>query len=91
MPVIHKSVVTAILYIENTLTADCFKPENINILSILTSQVAISLENSKYFAQQMSVVQELAEMHRKIAQNESSYRRIQEEFIDRKRYRNWIH
>ncbi len=83
MPVVHKMRISAILYVENVLTADCFKAEQINVLGILTSQVAISLENSRYFKDQITSMQELAEVQRQIAQNESMYRRVQEEFIDR--------
>jgi signal transduction histidine kinase len=83
MPVVHKNNLSAILYIENNLITDCFKSKQISVLSILTLQVAISLENSRFFQDQFRAMEELAHVQKKIAQNENMHRREHEEFIDR--------
>ena len=82
LPVIRKEEVIAVLYVENTLIIDCFKPEQVNVLSILTTQVAISLENAKYFNQQMEVTRKLTETEIN-REKENQYHAQQEEFVDR--------
>ncbi|KAL0482820.1 autoinducer 2 sensor kinase/phosphatase LuxQ [Acrasis kona] len=83
MPVIYQNEVKAVLYLENTLTTDCFKSEQVNVLNILITQVAISLENSKFFDSRMKAMEELAEVQTNRAREEEAFRRKQEEFIDR--------
>ncbi len=82
LPVIRKEEVIAVLYVENTLITDCFKPEQVNVLSILTTQVAISLENAKYFNQEMEMTRKLTETEINRAK-EKQYHAQQEEFVDR--------
>jgi GAF domain-containing protein len=83
MPVVHQNDLKAVLYLENNLTTDCFKEDQVNVLSILTSQVAISLENTKFFHSRMKAMEELTDVQRRRAQEEEEYRKKQEEFIDR--------
>jgi signal transduction histidine kinase/ActR/RegA family two-component response regulator len=83
MPVVHQNELKAVLYVENNLTTDCFKDDQVNVLSVLTSQVAISLENMTVFNSRMKAMEELAEVQRRRAQEEENYRKKQEEFIDR--------
>ncbi|KAL0488543.1 hypothetical protein AKO1_015771 [Acrasis kona] len=82
MPVTHQNELRAILYVENELATDCFTSERINVLSILTSQMAISLQNSRSFKEQLKI-QQVAEFQRGRAQEAEIYREKQEEFIDR--------
>lgn len=48
-PILNKGKLTGILYMENNLTADAFTPKRLEILRIIASQAAISLENAKLF------------------------------------------
>ncbi|KAL0480300.1 hybrid signal transduction histidine kinase DhkK [Acrasis kona] len=82
VPVIYQNIIKAILYVENNLTTDCFRTEHIDILSILTNQVAISLENSHFFDLKMKAMEELT-VQRERVKEEKEYRMRQEEFIDR--------
>lgn len=52
MPVIHKSRLSGILYLENRLVSGVFSPGRLEVLEILASQVAISIENARLFEQQ---------------------------------------
>ncbi len=49
MPLLNKGNLSAILYIENNLTANAFTPERKEILGIIAAQAAISLENARLF------------------------------------------
>jgi signal transduction histidine kinase/CheY-like chemotaxis protein len=82
MPVMHQNELKAILYVENSLATDCFTSERVNVLAILTSQMAISIQNSRSFKEQLKI-QQVAEFQRGRAQEADLYRQKQEEFIDR--------
>ena len=49
IPIIHQSKLSCIIYLENRLAPDVFSPEHIEILKVLTSQIAISLEKHNAF------------------------------------------
>jgi GAF domain-containing protein len=83
MPVTHQNELKAVLYCENSKINDCFTMDRITVLNILTNQIAISLENSKYFKIQLKAVQDLAEIQSQRASEEKTYRKKQEEFVDR--------
>jgi GAF domain-containing protein len=55
MPVMHQQNLKAVLYVENNLMSDCFTSERIDILSVLTTQMAISIENSQSFKSRFQV------------------------------------
>ena len=45
-PLINQGKLTGILYLENNLTTGAFTPERLEVLNLLSSQIAISIENS---------------------------------------------
>lgn len=45
-PILHQGKLTGILYFENNLTTDAFTSERLEVLKVLASQAAISLENA---------------------------------------------
>jgi len=45
-PLINQGQLTGILYLENNLTTGAFTPERLEVLNLLSSQIAISIENS---------------------------------------------
>jgi two-component system sensor histidine kinase/response regulator len=57
LPLIHRGTLTGILYLENNLASDTFAPERIRILELLSSQMAIAIENAKIHAHLDSLVQ----------------------------------
>ena len=48
-PIIQQSKLIGILYLENNLTTDAFTPERLEVLQILSSQAAISIENARLY------------------------------------------
>jgi histidine kinase len=49
MPVLQHGKCLAILYLENNLTADAFTPARLEVLNLLSGQIAISLENAELY------------------------------------------
>ncbi len=49
LPVLRQERVLGIIYLENNLTIGAFTQDRLAVLSALTSQIAISLENAKHF------------------------------------------
>ncbi|MGB0385857.1 MAG: AAA family ATPase [Ardenticatenaceae bacterium] len=49
MPLVNQGRLTAILYLENNLTTGAFTPERLEVLNMLSSQAAISLENATLY------------------------------------------
>jgi len=50
LPLLTQGQLTGILYLENNLSEDAFTPTRLEILNLLSSQIAISLKNAKLFA-----------------------------------------
>jgi len=48
-PIMNKGKLSGILYLENNLTANAFTTERLEVLRLLSSQAAISLENARLF------------------------------------------
>ncbi len=46
VPLVNQGQLTGILYLENNLTTDAFTPESLEVLKVLSSQLAISIENA---------------------------------------------
>ncbi len=65
LPVIRHSQMVALLYLENDITPAVFTPERIKILSLLASQAAISLENSRLYESVIQNEKELREISEK--------------------------
>jgi class 3 adenylate cyclase len=49
IPLINQGNLTGILYMENNLTVGAFTPERIEVLNLLSSQMAISIENASLY------------------------------------------
>jgi signal transduction histidine kinase len=60
-PLIHRNKTSGIVYLENNLTTGAFTTERVEILSLLCSQAAISLENAGMYQQQQAYAQTLEE------------------------------
>ncbi|MDM9380612.1 AAA family ATPase [Chlorogloeopsis sp. ULAP01] len=48
-PIVNQGKLIGILYLENKLTAGAFTPERLEILQVLSSQAAISIENARLY------------------------------------------
>jgi signal transduction histidine kinase/CheY-like chemotaxis protein len=49
MPIVHQGKVIGILYLENNLTIGAFTPERLEVLQLLSSQAAISIQNARLY------------------------------------------
>jgi PAS domain S-box-containing protein len=50
IPILHQGNLMGVLYLENHLTTGVFTSQNIEIIQLLSSQVALSLENAQLYA-----------------------------------------
>lgn len=51
IPILHQGKLQTILYLENRVLSQAFNREHVNILQILSSQAAISLQNARLYYQ----------------------------------------
>jgi len=49
-PILTQGNLIGVVYLENNLTTDAFTPDRIEILKVLSSQIAVSVENSLLYA-----------------------------------------
>jgi len=61
LPIIKQRKLSAIIYLENNLTYGAFTPERLQVLQMLTSQAAISIENARLYGQLENKVNERTE------------------------------
>ena len=69
MPIINQGHLIGILYLENKITSGVFTFERQQIINLLSSQAAISIESAQLYSQQQDKIQE-------ISQKEAEYRSI---------------
>lgn len=50
MPLVHQGKPLGVLYLENNLTPGAFTPERLDLLQVLSSQAAISIENARLYS-----------------------------------------
>ncbi len=62
MPIEHQGRLTGILYLENNLLSNAFTPARLEILRLLSSQIAVSMENARLYVQE----RELARMQEEV-------------------------
>ncbi len=66
-PILHQQQLRAILYLENNLTCGAFTPDRLHLLTMLSGQIAISLENAQVMAHLDTKVKErTAQLNAKI-------------------------
>ncbi|MDJ0620526.1 MAG: trifunctional serine/threonine-protein kinase/ATP-binding protein/sensor histidine kinase [Calothrix sp. MO_192.B10] len=69
-PIMHQGHLVAILYLENKLTSGVFTEERLQVINLLSSQTAISLENARLYQQAQQALQDLQQAQLKIVQSE---------------------
>ncbi|MDJ0691231.1 MAG: AAA family ATPase [Xenococcaceae cyanobacterium MO_188.B32] len=60
-PLVDRAKLVGVLYLENNLATDAFTPDRIELLNLLSSQIAISIENAKLYNQLQSERQTLTQ------------------------------
>jgi PAS domain S-box-containing protein len=68
LPILRHSDLTGILYLENNQTPGAFTPDRMEILALLASQAAISLENARFY--------------KKVEDSEQKYRSLYENAVE---------
>ena len=66
VPIVWKSELRSVLYLENTQVAAAFTPQRLEALEVLTAQIAASMENARLFARQLEQRQEIQRANREL-------------------------
>jgi predicted ATPase/serine phosphatase RsbU (regulator of sigma subunit)/tRNA A-37 threonylcarbamoyl transferase component Bud32 len=61
LPLLDKGLLSGILYLENNIANNAFTPDRVEILQILSAEIAISLENARLYRQLAEYNQTLEE------------------------------
>jgi len=70
VPIIKQSKLIGILYLENDLIANAFTTERVELLKLLCTQAAISLENARLYQQSQEALTDLKQAQLQIIQSE---------------------
>jgi PAS domain S-box-containing protein len=80
LPLVNQGQLTGLLYLENHLTTGAFTQERLNVLNLLSSQIAISIKNSLLYMDLEKNVSErsteLAEQTKALWESEKKYRTL---------------
>jgi PAS domain S-box-containing protein len=68
MPLMNQGKLTGLLYLENNLTTNAFTPERLEVIGVLSSQAAISIDNARLYSD--------------LGRNEEKYRTLFEDSRD---------
>jgi signal transduction histidine kinase/DNA-binding NarL/FixJ family response regulator len=77
MPLLNQGKLTGILYLENNLTEGAFTPQRLQVLTLLSSQMAISIENSLLYN---NLEEKVTERTRELAQRTDE---LEQEVVER--------
>ncbi len=69
-PIINQGKLVAILYLENNLTIGAFTDNRVEVLNLICTQAAISLENARLYYQAQQALKELKTSHMQLVQSE---------------------
>ncbi|MCP3871819.1 MAG: GAF domain-containing protein, partial [Desulfobacteraceae bacterium] len=78
MPFFYQGDLTGILYLENNLMTEAFTPTRLGVLNLLSSQIAISIENSLNYANLEKMVKD------RTFELDETNKKLKQEIIDRK-------
>ena len=89
IPLIQKGVLTGVLYLENNASKGAFTPKRLRLLSLLSSQMAISIENAQFYAKLESKVQErtkeLQQRNQELQQALQTIKNVQQQMIQQEK------
>ncbi|MFN6572638.1 AAA family ATPase [Dendronalium sp. ChiSLP03b] len=71
-PILHQGKLLGILYLENNLATGAFTSDRVELLNLLCTQVAISLENARLYAREQEKSQSLQASLAQLKQTEAS-------------------
>ena len=67
LPLIHSGKFTGILYLENNLISGAFTPERVEVLSLLTAQISIAIDNARLYTNLQTYSQQLEAKSQELA------------------------
>ncbi|MEG4075730.1 AAA family ATPase [Microcoleus sp. Pol14C2] len=70
IPILNQGQLIGVLYLENNLTVGAFTSDRIEVLNLLASQAAISLENARLYQESQQALTDLKQAQVKIVQSE---------------------
>ncbi|OKH40593.1 serine/threonine protein kinase [[Phormidium ambiguum] IAM M-71] len=65
-PIVHQGKLIGILYLENNLTTGAFNTERVEVLQLLSSQAAISIENARLYQDLATANTDLKQSHEQL-------------------------
>ena len=78
-PIIHQGRLTGLIYLENNLAVGAFTPAHLEVLNVLSSQAAISLQNAELYGELEERVEERTEqLSAKNSELETALRELKE-------------
>jgi signal transduction histidine kinase/FixJ family two-component response regulator len=85
-PLIHQGKLLGILYLENNLTTDAFTSDRLEVLKLLSSQAAISIENARLYTDLEEALQNLeTKVEQRTLELQENNILLQQEIRERKR------
>ena len=89
LPLIQKGSLTGVLYLENNAIKGAFTPKRMRLLTLLSSQMAISIENAQFYAKLESKVQErtkeLQQRNQELQQALQTIKNVQQQMIQQEK------
>jgi signal transduction histidine kinase/DNA-binding response OmpR family regulator len=70
LPIVHQTNLLGLLYLENNLGTNVFTPDRLELLKVLSSQAAISMENAKLYANLEKNIRELEQAEQALKNSE---------------------
>lgn len=85
-PVLNKGALSAIIYLENNLVEGAFTPSRVEVLNMLSSQIAISLENTRLYENLEEKIRQrtlaLEESHQKLEKSHEDLEKTHKQIVD---------
>ncbi|MEG3988358.1 AAA family ATPase [Microcoleus sp. S28C3] len=75
-PILHQGKLMGILYLENTLVRGAFTSDRVELLNLLCTQAAISLENARLYRNSQNYAQELTQSLAKLQATETRFQNL---------------
>lgn len=68
LPLLHQGLLSGVLYLDHTDVSDAFSVERAELLRLLCTQVSISVENARLYAQVESSTEQLKQINQRLEQ-----------------------
>ncbi|MDZ7995880.1 MAG: AAA family ATPase [Nostoc sp. EfeVER01] len=75
-PVLHQGKLLGVLYLENNLATGAFTSDRVELLNLLCTQAAISLENARIYQNSQNYAQQLAQSLAKLQASELRFQNL---------------